>query len=264
MHLCNFCRQIHQCTGSGGVKPISRWPGPPFPARANMCEWKSKSWRQRFSWWSGDTRVRLALEQCSLYFVLCPPGQDNPRWTMESEVTLMNSLKIWVGQGQWYWPTHFGEKRERLMLWCHTRCLLMEQVWHEERGEKCVSSNVVSFLPGELKLWWLCVVVYVCAFPISMEFLLFSSIGCPEICMLHDGRECLVTTEVILKSLPFPFACRPLSAVACSFLHILEPLPHPICRWHCPTVTFIPGWPFNINLNRWTSALVESPQCKRH
>ena len=75
-----------------------------------------------------------------------------------------------------------------------------------------------------------CVYIYVCAFPISMEFLLFSSIGCPEICMLHDGRECLVTTEVILKSLPFPFACRPLSAVACSFLHILEPLPHPICR----------------------------------
>jgi len=75
--------------------------------------------------------VRLALEQCSLYFVLCPPGQNNPRWTMESEV------------------------------------------WHEERGEKCVSSNVVSFLPG-----------------------------CPEICMLHDGRECLVTTEVDLG------ACR--------------------------------------------------------
>ena len=159
MHLCNFCRQIHHCTGGGGVKPISKWPGPPFPARANMCEWKSKSWRQRFSWWSGDTRVRLALEQCSLYFVLCPPGQDNPRWTMESEVSLMNSLKIWVGQGQWYWPTHLGGKREQLMLWCHTRCLLMEQVWHEERGEKCVSSNVVSFLPGELKLWWLCVVV---------------------------------------------------------------------------------------------------------
>ena len=154
------------------------------------------------------------------------------------------------------------------MLWCHTRWLLMEQVWHEERGEKCVSSNVVSFLPGELKLWWLCLVVCICVrIPIWMEFLLFHfkyDIGCPEICMLHDGRECLVTTEVILNSLPFPFTCTPLSAVSCSFLHILESLPDPICRSHCPMDTSIPGWPLNVNLTRWISALAESLQCKRH
>ena len=31
----------------------------------------------------------MALEKCSLYFVLTPPTQDSPRWTMESEVSKM-------------------------------------------------------------------------------------------------------------------------------------------------------------------------------
>ena len=45
-------------------------------------------------YFKGDTRVRLALEQCSLYFVLTPPSQDSPRWTMESEVNMLMATKI--------------------------------------------------------------------------------------------------------------------------------------------------------------------------
>ena len=40
-------------------------------------------------------------------------------------------------------------------------------MWHLERGDKCITSNTTSFLPGT-----------------------------PEVMVLHDGRECLVTTEV--------------------------------------------------------------------
>ena len=36
----------------------------------------------------------MALEKCSLYFVLTPPTQDSPRWTMESEVTKMMVSKM--------------------------------------------------------------------------------------------------------------------------------------------------------------------------
>ena len=40
-------------------------------------------------------------------------------------------------------------------------------MWHLERGDKCVTSNTTTFLPGT-----------------------------SEVMVLHDGRECLVTTEV--------------------------------------------------------------------
>ena len=36
----------------------------------------------------------MALEKCSLYFVLTPPTQDSPRWTMESEVSKITKMMM--------------------------------------------------------------------------------------------------------------------------------------------------------------------------
>ena len=36
----------------------------------------------------------MALEKCCLYFVLTPPTQDSPRWTMESEVSKITKMMM--------------------------------------------------------------------------------------------------------------------------------------------------------------------------
>ena len=63
---------------------------------------------------------------------------------------------------------------------------------------------------------------------------------------------------------PIPACLQTIACRVMFFSAILESLPDPICRSHCPMDPFIPGWPLNINLTRWTSALAESLQCKRH
>ena len=109
---------------------------------------------------------------------------------------------------------------------------MIHQVWHEERGEKCISSNIVSFLPGEL---WKAV-HYNLQKKLSemiMECLLITCsppTGCPEISVLHDGRECLVTTEV--TSVFFLFVLVFLKYYIC-FRIILGTNSNNMLRWTC-------------------------------
>ena len=134
------------------------------------------------------------------------------------------------------------------MLWCDTRWLSMEQVWHEERGEKCVSSNVVSFLPGELKLWWLRLVVCMCAhFLFEWNFFFFTyrlpwdmhAPWWPRVPGYHWGY---------FEIPPIPACLQTIVCRVIFFSAILESLPDPICRSHYSMDTFIAGWPLNINL----------------